>query len=105
MLEALKSKGQSVINRGRAVFDRLPEAGRGRIRRHVVHSLPLPAVQVIAGCSWFEDNSVPAPDANPAQNAQEGKATAPAPGEGEAMQNGTATSNGTEGTAQTADAG
>jgi outer membrane protein OmpA-like peptidoglycan-associated protein len=107
MLEALKSKGLSVIDRGRAVFDRLPEGGRSRIRRHVVHSLPLTAVLVIAGCSWFEDNSVPAPDANPAQEgtAQEGKATAPAPGEGEAMQNGTATSNGTEGTTQTADAG
>lgn len=109
MLEALKSKGLAVIDRGinrsRAVFDGLPEAGRSRIRRHVVHSLPLTAVLVIAGCSWFEDNSVPAPDANPAQNTQEGKATAPAPGEGETMQNGTATSNGTDGTTQTADAG
>jgi outer membrane protein OmpA-like peptidoglycan-associated protein len=105
MLEALKSKGLSVLHRGRDLCDRL-DSGRGR--RQALIALPLTTVLIIAGCSWFDDNSVPAPDANP---AQQGKATAPAPGEGEPM--GSATSNGTPGTTgsstpadtQTADAG
>jgi outer membrane protein OmpA-like peptidoglycan-associated protein len=110
MLEALKSKGLTILRRGKGLRDRLDLT---RARRHAPLALPSMAVSmtallVVAGCSWFEDNSVPAPDANPAQSgAQEGKATAPAPGEGEAM--GSATSNGTpgstEGATQTADAG
>jgi outer membrane protein OmpA-like peptidoglycan-associated protein len=101
MLEALKSKGLSVLHRSRDLSERLDTA---RLRRPALAALPLTTVLVIAGCSWFADNSVPAPDNNP---AQEGKATSPAPGEGESM--GSATSNATPGSAdgatQTADAG
>jgi outer membrane protein OmpA-like peptidoglycan-associated protein len=101
MLDALKLKGQSVLSHGRGLCDRL---GRGQARRHAIMALPLTAVLVIAGCSWFEDNSTPAPDTNPPQSsADQGKATPPAPGEGEAM--GSATSDGTPGGTQTADAG
>ena len=96
MLEALKSKGLTVLRRGKGLRDRIDPA---QVRRHAPLALPMTAILILAGCSWFEDNSVPAPDANPAQTATQGKATAPAPGEGEAM--GSATSNGT----QTADAG
>jgi outer membrane protein OmpA-like peptidoglycan-associated protein len=97
MLEALKSKGLTVLNHGKGLGDRLDWL---RIRRHAPIALPLVALLVVAGCSWFEDNSVPAPEANPTQsNAQQGKATAPAPGEGETV--GSANSNGS----QTAGAG
>ncbi|HVT51528.1 MAG TPA: OmpA family protein [Dongiaceae bacterium] len=103
MLEALKSKGLTVLNHGKGLGDRLDWV---RIRRHAPIALPLTALLIVAGCSWFEDNSVPAPEANPTQsNAQQGKAS-PAPGEGETM--GSATSNGTSGSTngtQTADAG
>jgi outer membrane protein OmpA-like peptidoglycan-associated protein len=100
MLEALKSKGLAVLNRGQQLRGRIDPI---RFRHHANLALPMTALLLVAGCSWFEDNSVPAPDANPAQSANQGKATAPAPGEGEAM--GSATSNGTAGNTQTADAG
>jgi len=100
MLEALKSKGLTVLQRGKDLRDRFDPA---QVRRTAPLALSMTALLVVAGCSWFEDNSVPAPDANPAQSANQGKATAPAPGEGESM--GSATSNGTQGSTQTADAG
>lgn len=105
MLEALKSKGLTILHRGQGLRDRFDPA---QVRRTAPLALSMTALVVVAGCSWFEDNSVPAPDANPAQTANQGKATAPAPGEGESM--GSATSNGsangtTEGSTQTADAG
>ncbi len=103
MLEALKSKGLSVLQSGhdrlrdRLARTPLPTLDLNLAKRHAPHALPLAALLVIAGCSWFNDNSVPAPEANP---TQEGKATAPAPGEGETMQNGTAsTTPAPEGTA------
>jgi len=95
MLEALKSKGRMVFDRGsERLRVRFSAADLDQARRYAPLAVPLTAILVIAGCSWFNDNSVPAPDENPAQaGTQEGKVTMPAPGEGEAMENGSAASD------------
>jgi outer membrane protein OmpA-like peptidoglycan-associated protein len=70
--------GGSSLREGIAAF------GRNPTHRRLAPWLPVAAVLVVAGCSWFSDESTPAPEATPASKTQQSKAT-PAPGEGEAV--------------------
>ncbi|HEY4162881.1 MAG TPA: OmpA family protein [Dongiaceae bacterium] len=54
-------------------------------RRRLALGLSVAAILTVAGCSWFSDDSTPAPQSTPADKTQQSKA-APEPGEGEVVQ-------------------
>jgi outer membrane protein OmpA-like peptidoglycan-associated protein len=89
MLETLKLAGRNAIALKGKAFDRLPLGrpwgGRsGRMANGLMIGAPLAALLVIAGCSWFSDDSTSEPEAaKPA--ASQTNAKPPEPGEGEAM--------------------
>jgi len=70
-------------------------------RGSVARWMPVAAVLVIAGCSWFsEEPTPPAPTPPTGEQAtgEQAKSTPPAPGEGEGMQNGSEAQGTAEGT-------
>jgi outer membrane protein OmpA-like peptidoglycan-associated protein len=81
MIEVRKS--MRAVGSGRQ--DGIAAMARNATPRRLVRWLPVAAILAVAGCSWFSDESTPAPEATPSSKTQQSKA-APEPGEGEAVQ-------------------
>ena len=103
MLDVRKSMIQvGALLKKRASGRQFAALGSGSL----VRWLPVAAVLVIAGCSWFSEEPTPpepTPPTGEQASGEQAKATPPAPGEGEGMQNGSEAQGGTQGEAKTPD--